>query len=86
MRAINIDELRSLARRRLPRAVFEFIDGGAQDEDTLRANSEDFRRLRFLTRVLTDVSNIDQSVELYGRRYDSPLVLALTGVEGLLWR
>ncbi len=86
MRAINIDELRSLARRRLPRAVFEFIDGGAQDEDTLRANSEDFRRLRFLTRVLTDVSNIDQSVELYGRRYDSPLVLAPTGLAGLLWR
>jgi isopentenyl diphosphate isomerase/L-lactate dehydrogenase-like FMN-dependent dehydrogenase len=86
MAAINIEELRRAARRRLPRAIFEFIDGGAQDESTLRANQADFGRLRFMTRTLTDVSQRDQGVELFGRRYGSPLVLAPTGLAGLLWR
>lgn len=85
-KAINIDDLRAHARRRLPRVIFEFIDGGAQDETTLRANREDFRRWRFLTRVLTDVSSRDQSVTLFGQHCDSPLILAPTGLAGLLWR
>jgi L-lactate dehydrogenase (cytochrome) len=86
MQAVNIDELRQLARRRLPKMVFEFIDGGAQDEITLRANMTDFQRIRLLTRVLTDVTTRDQSVELFGQRYDSPLVVAPTGLAGLLSR
>ena len=51
-----IEDLREAARRRLPRAVFDFVDGGAQDEITLRANRADFARLTFMPRVLTDVS------------------------------
>lgn len=86
MNAINIDDLRSRARKRLPRAVFEFIDGGAFDEVTLRANSEDFRSIRFVPRVLTDIEKRNQSVELFGRRYDAPIVLAPTGLAGLLSR
>jgi L-lactate dehydrogenase (cytochrome) len=86
MTPINIEDLRRAARKRLPRAIFEFIDGGAQDESTLRANQSDFGRLRFMTRALTDISQRDQSIELFGRRYDSPLVLAPTGLAGLLWR
>jgi L-lactate dehydrogenase (cytochrome) len=86
MRAINIADLRRQAQRRLPRTIFEFIDGGAQDETTLRANMEDFRRIRFMTRVLTDVSQRHQSIELFGQRYASPIVLAPTGLAGLLRR
>jgi L-lactate dehydrogenase (cytochrome) len=86
MQAINIDELRAAARRRLPRAIFEFIDGGAQDETTLRANHEDFRKWRFRTRTLTDVSTRDQSITLFGQRYASPLILAPTGLAGLFSR
>ncbi len=86
MNAINIDDLRLLARKRLPRAVFEFIDGGAQDEITLRANREDFRAMRLMPRVLTDIETRDQSVELFGKRYDAPVVLAPTGLAGLLSR
>ncbi len=86
MKAINIDDLRLLARKRLPRAVFEFIDGGAQDEITLRANREDFRAMRLMPRVLTDIETRDQSVELFGKRYDAPVVLAPTGLAGLLSR
>lgn len=86
MNAINIDDLRILARKRLPRAVFEFVDGGALDEITLRANQEDFRTIRLLPRVLTDIETRNQSVELFGRRYDAPIVLAPTGLAGLLSR
>ena len=86
MQAINIDDLRAAAMRRLPRAIFEFIDGGSQDESTLRANREDFQKWRFLTRTLTDVSVRDQSVTLFGQRLASPLILAPTGLAGLLSR
>jgi L-lactate dehydrogenase (cytochrome) len=86
MQAINIEDLRSRARRRLPKAIFEFIDGGAQDETTLRANREDFQKWRFRTRVLTDVSRRDQSITLFGQHCASPLVLAPTGLAGLLSR
>ena len=86
MQAINIDDLRTSAKRRLPRAIFEFIDGGAQDETTLRANQEDFRRWRFRTRTLIDVSTRDQSITLFGQKYASPLILAPTGLAGLFSR
>jgi L-lactate dehydrogenase (cytochrome) len=86
MRTINIDDLRAAARRRLPRAIFEFIDGGAQDETTLRANREDFEKWRFRTRTLTDVSERDQSITLFGQHHASPLILAPTGLAGLLSR
>jgi isopentenyl diphosphate isomerase/L-lactate dehydrogenase-like FMN-dependent dehydrogenase len=86
MKAINIDDLRDAARRRLPKVMFEFIDGGAQDEITLRANREDFQKWRFRTRVLTDVSKRDQSITLFGQHCDSPLILAPTGLAGLFSR
>ena len=83
MQAINIDELRDRARRRLPRVIFEFIDGGSQDESTLRANREDFAKWRFVTRTLTDMTERDQSISLFGQRYASPLIIAPTGLTGL---
>ncbi len=86
MNAINIDDLRSLARRRLPRLVFEFIDGGAQDEITLRANRDDFSALRLIPRVLTNIEQRDQSLVMFGRRYSAPLILAPTGLAGLVAR
>jgi L-lactate dehydrogenase (cytochrome) len=81
----NIEDLRRLARRRLPRALFDFVDGGAQDEVTLRANQGDFQRLALLPRVLTDVSQRDQSVTVLGRKLEQPLILAPTGMPGILW-
>jgi L-lactate dehydrogenase (cytochrome) len=83
---VSIDDLRQAARRRLPRAIFEFVDGGAQDEATLRANRQDFARLRLLPRVLTDVSTRDTSTTLLGERIALPLVMAPTGLAGLLSR
>jgi isopentenyl diphosphate isomerase/L-lactate dehydrogenase-like FMN-dependent dehydrogenase len=83
--AINIDDLRRLARRRLPRAVFDFADGGAEDEVTLRANRNDFQRLVFRPRVLVDVAHRDQSTTILGQTVRSPLILAPTGLAGMLY-
>jgi isopentenyl diphosphate isomerase/L-lactate dehydrogenase-like FMN-dependent dehydrogenase len=83
--AINIDDLRRLAMRRLPRAVFDFADGGAEDEQTLRANREDFAKLTFRPKILVDVSKRDQATTILGQPVSSPLILAPTGLAGMLW-
>jgi L-lactate dehydrogenase (cytochrome) len=80
---ITIDDLRERARRRLPRAVFDYIDGGAEDELTLRRNREGFERITFRPRVLVDVSAIDQSTTVLGQRLETPIILAPTGLSGM---
>jgi len=62
----NIADLRLRAQRRLPRAVFDFVDGGAQDEATLLDNRRQFQRIALVTRVLRDMSHRDQSITLLG--------------------
>lgn len=78
-RAADVSDLRELARRRLPRGVFDYIDGGAEDEVTLRENSRAYHRLRFHPTVLQDVGDVDPAIELFGRRLSFPLFLAPTG-------
>ncbi len=85
VQAVTIADLREMARRHLPRSVFGFIDGGAHDERTLRDNVDDFSRLRFAPRMLIDVSQRSQSVELLGQSLASPMVFGPTGIAGLLW-
>ncbi|UJW83075.1 alpha-hydroxy acid oxidase [Hydrogenophaga sp. SL48] len=83
--AVNLEDMRLLARRKLPRIAFDFIDGGADDERCLQRNREAFGQYRLLPRYLRDVSQRDQSVELFGRRYNSPMGISPTGLAGL-WR
>src|SRR5258708_12863803 len=66
-RAINIEDLRQLAQRRLPRAIFDFFDGGAEDEVTLRENRAAFERVRLLPKVLVNVAADDMKTQLLGR-------------------
>jgi (S)-mandelate dehydrogenase len=77
--AINIEDLRRLAKRRLPRAIFDFFDGGAEDETTLRDNRAAFERVRLLPKVLVDVSKVDTAVNLLGSEAKMPLAIAPTG-------
>jgi (S)-mandelate dehydrogenase len=78
-RAINIEDLRELARRRLPRAIFDFFDGGAEDESTLRANRAAFERVRLLPKVLVNVAAVDTKTDFFGRASSLPLAIAPTG-------
>jgi L-lactate dehydrogenase (cytochrome) len=77
--AVTVDDFRRIARRRLPRGVFDYIDGGAEDERTLSHNSASFANLEFRPNVLRDVSEIDTSTTLRGKHIPVPLVLAPTG-------
>jgi (S)-mandelate dehydrogenase len=77
--AINIEDLRELAKRRLPRAIFDFFDGGAEDETTLRDNRAAFERVRLLPKVLVDVSSVDTKAEIFGKSANLPLAIAPTG-------
>jgi L-lactate dehydrogenase (cytochrome) len=75
----SVADYRRIARRRLPRGVFDYVDGGAEDELTLRRNSEAFRRLEFRPSVLSDVGQVDISTSLLGRHLPAPVILAPTG-------
>ena len=75
----SVEDLRRIARRRLPRGIFDYIDGGAEDERTLARNSEAFARIEFRPRVLREVGDGDPSTTLLGRPLPYPLVLAPTG-------
>lgn len=81
--AFSIADLRELARRRLPHAIFEFIDGGAGEEATLAANRADFARWRLLPRVGIDVARRELGVGIVDLPAALPLVLAPTGLAGL---
>ncbi|MEO1061067.1 MAG: alpha-hydroxy acid oxidase [Actinomycetota bacterium] len=78
-RAANTDDLRRMAKRRLPGGVFDYIDGAAEDERTLARNSSAFADLEFRPRVLRDVGTCDPSTTLLGRPVPLPLFLAPTG-------
>jgi L-lactate dehydrogenase (cytochrome) len=78
-KAADVDDLRSIAKRRLPGGVFDYIDGGAEDERTYRRNTDGFSDIEFVPRILRDVAEVDPSVQLFGRQLPLPLVLAPTG-------
>jgi L-lactate dehydrogenase (cytochrome) len=79
VRCANVEDLRRVARRRLPAGVFDYIDGGAEDERTLARNVAAFADVEFRPRVLRDTSHLDTSTSVLGRRVPLPLVLSPTG-------
>lgn len=79
-RANNIADLRELARRRLPRPIFDYIDGGADDEVALERNTSAFSTYEIVPDVLTDVSSIETRTTLFGEAVAWPLMLAPTGL------
>lgn len=78
-KAASVEDLRRLAKRRLPAGVFDYIDGGAEDERTLGTNSSDFAKLGFRPRVMRDVSRLDTSTTIFGRPASMPVILSPTG-------
>jgi len=79
----SIDDLRRRARKRLPRAVFDYIDGAADDEQTLGRNVSAFDRWQLVPEVLQDVSEIDTAVEVQGAPISMPFLLSPTGMTRL---
>ena len=83
--ALNLEDVRELARRRLPRGIFEFIDRGAEDDLAVAENRAAFQRIRLVTRALTDVSGRDAATTILGSPVSMPLAIAPTGAAGLVW-
>lgn len=79
----NIDDYRILAKRRLPKFLFEYIDGGSFSETTLRHNTTDFQNIHVRQRVLRDISSVDTRCTLLGQQYALPLILGPVGIAGL---
>lgn len=82
---ITIDDMREAARRALPRMLFDFVDGAAGDEATKHRNSAGFASHALMARALAGHEKRDQSRILFGRRIESPVLVAPTGSSGLLW-
>ena len=83
--AHNISDLRNMAKRRLPRWLFEFFDRGAEDEVALRNNRDAFERIKFVPRILTDISRRKQGITLFGKQHEMPIAIAPTGAAGMMW-
>jgi (S)-mandelate dehydrogenase len=83
-RALNIADLRVLARQRVPHFAFEYVEGGAEDEATVRNNRAAFARWRLLPRTLVDTTTRSLGSTLFGRALAAPLIIAPTGLNGML--
>lgn len=79
-------DYRRLAEKRLPRFLFDYIDGGANDELTMAANIDDFQKLHLRQRVMRDVSNISTETVILGEKASMPVILAPVGMAGLMAR
>lgn len=81
---VNVHEFEALAKRKLHKLAYDFIAGGVEDELTLRANREAYRHWYLVPRVMTDVSKVDTSTELFGVRVPAPILVAPTGGKNLV--
>ena len=84
-RAYSIAAMRSLARAKLPRSIFDFADGGAEDEYTVRRNEAAFDDFSLLPRPLNGAASRDLSISLFGQRLSMPVIIGPTGLAGLFW-
>jgi (S)-mandelate dehydrogenase len=81
---LNVHDHRRAARARLPRFVYDYVEGGAEDETCLRRNGEDLAALHLLPTCLCDTSRVDTSIEVFGKRWQAPFAIAPIGLCGLL--
>jgi (S)-mandelate dehydrogenase len=80
-----VDDFRTLARRRIPRFAFDYLDGGAGHEIGLRRNVEAFDALKLMPRMLVNVDKIDTSTTFFGRKWNMPFATAPIGAGGIMW-
>ena len=86
MKVASVSDYRARAKARLPHFLFEYLDGGSYDEVTLARNIADLKAVALRQRVLRDVSDIDTSTELFGKRWSLPVGLGPVGLSGLYAR
>ncbi len=83
-KALSIEELRHIARKKIPNFVWEYVEGGAENEVSLHGNLEALKSIKFIPSTLVDTSNRNQVVKLFNQQINSPLIIAPTGLNGML--
>ena len=86
MKPACVADYRAAARRRLPRVLFDYIDGGSYAEQTLAANVADIQAIKLRQRVMRDVSKLSMKTELFGANLNLPIVLSPVGLGGMYAR
>ena len=81
----NIEDLRRIAKRRIPKVMFEYVDSGSYDEITMRANRSELQAIRFRQRVLVDATGRSMATEMLGEKVAMPVAIAPTGLTGLVY-
>lgn len=84
-RAASIDDLRRMAKRRIPRFAFDLVDGGAESERNMRRNADAFEEVELTPRYMVDVSQIDTGASVFGQRFDQPFGMAPIGMLNAFW-
>jgi isopentenyl diphosphate isomerase/L-lactate dehydrogenase-like FMN-dependent dehydrogenase len=84
MNEVSVEDFEATARKKLPSVLYDFVAGGAGDERSVRNNIQSYQQWRFIPRALRDVSQIDQSVSIFGRNIGFPIMIGPTGLVGLL--
>lgn len=84
-RAASIGDLRAMAKKRVPRFAFDYLDGGAEDESNLARNRAAFAAIRLTPRYLADVSAVSLATEIFGRSYAAPFGVAPIGILNVIW-
>ena len=84
-RCYNIADLREVAERRLPKGVFDYIDKGTEDMNSLGNNRKAMTDIKLLNKVVTDISDVQLDANIFGRPAAMPLAIAPTGTAGLAW-
>ena len=79
----NIEDLRLLAKKRVPKMFYEYVDSGAWTESTYKSNEQDFKKIQFRQKVATDISNRSVKTEMIGQSVSMPTALAPTGLTGM---
>src|SRR6201987_3663324 len=82
---VNVEDYRILAQKRLPKVIFDYLEGRADDEIGMKHNREVFERYRLIPRRLVDVSKRDTGIELFGRHQVAPFMIGPTGLNAALW-
>ncbi|MER8961197.1 alpha-hydroxy acid oxidase [Mesorhizobium sp. M0701] len=82
-RAVSASDVKELARKRLPKALFDYIEGGVEDEIALETNRDAFDKIRFLPRICRDVSRRSRIQSIFGETYNSPFGISPSGMNGL---
>src|SRR5690349_18642285 len=83
MSILEIDDLKKMARRRVPKMFFDYADSGAWTEGTYRANEEDFHKIKLRQRVLVDMTNRSLESTMIGEKVSMPVAIAPTGMTGM---